>query len=496
MKYRTKLYIALFSIAVLSTTFGISIIIDETYNWRRRELASKVVAISSTAAALIDIESLKTLTGTPVDENTPAYKHLVDQLRRARNNNQSFNVFVKYLYVIKPDPSDPTRFIFVVDAEENPLVVTHPGDLVPFSETNQLLRHENKKWATPNYYSDPWGIWLTGFTPIRDENGHYLGTMAADISAADIQKELNKIFYYGIAGLMGAILLALGGAFILSRQVTLSLLSLVDTVGQIGKGNLAAEAQLISEDEFSNLAEAINHMTKGLRERERLKMSFARYVSHHVMEKILSTEASLKLEGERKKVTILFSDIRQFTQLAEKLDPEKVVSLLNEYFEKMLDIVFKNHGTLDKFIGDGIMVEFGAPLEDPYQERHALITAIEMQKELQILCDKWEKEGKPRIDIGIGIHTGPAIVGNIGSERRMEYTAIGDTVNIAARLEQLTKTVKMPILVSETTYEAVKDQFVAKNLGLTDLHGKTEKITVYALELELPPPMPSDKPND
>jgi adenylate cyclase len=148
----------------------------------------------------------------------------------------------------------------------------------------------------------------------------------------------------------------------------------------------------------------------------------------------------------------------------------------------MIDIIFANQGTLDKFLGDGLMVEFGAPLEDNMQELHAMQTAIEMQKKLTALCEKWVKEGKPEIKMGIGLHTGYAIVGNIGSEKRMEYTAIGDTVNVAARLEQATKILNMPILISEETFKAVKHIFDCKNLGSMSLPGRTEEITVYTIQ--------------
>ncbi|KAG6559751.1 Adenylate cyclase 1 [Candidatus Rhabdochlamydia oedothoracis] len=216
-----------------------------------------------------------------------------------------------------------------------------------------------------------------------------------------------------------------------------------------------------------------------LQERERLKVNFSRYVSDHVLQKILSSSKPTNLEGERRKITVLFSDIRQFTHLSESLPPEQVVALLNEYFKVMLDIIFEHKGTLDKFIGDGLMVEFGAPLDDEIQEKNAVTAAIAMQKALEKLNTTWKQ---PAIQIGIGIHTGFAIVGNVGSEKRMEYTAIGDTVNIASRLEQMTKFTKRSILISEDTYQAIKEEFPAESLGPITLPGRQEPIRVYAIE--------------
>ena len=255
---------------------------------------------------------------------------------------------------------------------------------------------------------------------------------------------------------------------------------------EIGSGNLNFEASLETHDEFEMLADEINAMTQGLRERERLKIEFHKALPQHVMEKILKAETVAKLEGERRKITVLFSDIRQFTRLAEGLAPEQVVSLLNEYFEVMLDEIFKYQGTLDKFLGDGIMVEFGAPLDDTVQEKHAVSAALGMQKALKKLVEKWKREGKPEVAMGIGIHTGLAIVGNIGSEKRIEYTAIGDTVNVAARLEQATKLLQKPILISEMTYAAVKNEFKATSLGPMILPGRKEAITIYAIEVDSP----------
>ena len=202
-----------------------------------------------------------------------------------------------------------------------------------------------------------------------------------------------------------------------------------------------------------------------------------------MLEKILKSDTPTNLEGERRKVTIFFSDIRSFTKISEQLAPEKVVSLLNQYFEKMIEIIFAHSGTLDKFIGDGLMVEFGAPLEDKEQERHAVRAAIHMQYELYKLAKKWLDEGYPEIIVGMGVHTGFAVVGNIGSDVRMEYTAVGDAVNVAARLEKSTKKLNKSIIISEDTYNAVKqyDEFKFEDLGEIELSGREKFIKAYAV---------------
>lgn len=159
-----------------------------------------------------------------------------------------------------------------------------------------------------------------------------------------------------------------------------------------------------------------------------------------------------------------------------------MLKLLNEYFTEMIEVIFNYGGTLDKFIGDGMMVEFGAPLEDKLQELHAVLAAIHMQLHLDKLSDKWEKEGKQRLGMGIGIHTGLAVLGNIGSELRMEYTAIGDTVNVASRLERFTKKIEKRIIISKSVYEKVKDHFIFEDLKEIEIPGRKGIIQAYSLD--------------
>ena len=217
------------------------------------------------------------------------------------------------------------------------------------------------------------------------------------------------------------------------------------------------------------------------KEKKKVKGAFQYYVTASVMEEILKYPDKLKLGGDEKELSVLFSDIRGFTTISEKIPPEALVGLLNEYFTAMTDIVFKYEGYLDKYIGDAIMAVYGAPVE---QEDHALkacLTAIEMMEMLRYLQKKWESEGLPRIDIGIGINTGKMIVGNMGSKRRFNYTAVGDNVNLASRLEGLTKDYGVPIVISETVYEKVKGELQCRELGSVKVKGKEIPTKIYEL---------------
>lgn len=481
MHYRTKLYLALIAIALIGSILSISISYVEMKRQFLQEYSSKVLSIAATTAVFLDGDEVEKIVNKK-DAELPAYSKLQAELRKARDVNRRSDVYVKWLYTYYPSKENKEVFYYGIDPEESSRDHGYPGDVYEEAEFYKLSQHYQQNYAPGKFTRDPTGQWLMATVPIRNSAGHVVGGLEADIRADDVIEVLNKLLRSLLTALGISIVVSLALGFFLSRRVTESLSTLDLCVRKISGGDLNSRVFLTTHDEFHALGLAINDMAKGLQERERLKTGFARYVSQHVMDRILQSEGSLKLEGERRKVTVLFSDIRHFTSLSEKLPPEQVVLILNEYFKKMIEIIFRNHGTLDKFLGDGLMVEFGAPLEDPQQETHAVTAALEMQRELQKLNAEWEKIRRPRFDIGIGIHTGFAIVGNVGSEQRIEYTAIGDTVNIASRLQTSTKTLQTPVLISEETFSALpQGMFKFKNLGPIPVTGREQPITAYAI---------------
>lgn len=215
------------------------------------------------------------------------------------------------------------------------------------------------------------------------------------------------------------------------------------------------------------------------RERRRVQNVFGRYVSQDVVEQILATGGDVPLGGVRQPVTVMFSDIRGFTSLSERLNAEAVVTLLNEYFGAMADVIFEQRGMIDKFMGDAIMAVFGAPLPANDDALRAVTAAVEMRKRLLQLRDEWKAEGTDALDSGIGINTAEVIVGNVGSEERMDYTVIGDGVNLAARLEELSKEYGGGILIAESTYAHVRDHVEVQSLNAVAVRGKTEPVQIY-----------------
>ena len=233
---------------------------------------------------------------------------------------------------------------------------------------------------------------------------------------------------------------------------------------------------------------AYRYIVEGAEKRV-VKRLFGRYVSRDVYHQLLANPGLAELGGARREMSVLFSDMRGFTTVTEKGDPEALVAQLNEYFSRMTDIVFRHQGTVDKFVGDMVMALFGAPVDDPVHADHAVDAACEMVRELGELNRKWAAEGRPQLDIGIGVNSGEMVAGNIGSSSIMSYTVIGDNVNLGARLESLNKEFGTRIIISEATRARLTRQYEVRSLGDVVVKGRTRPVAVF--EVSVPSPLPA-----
>lgn len=294
---------------------------------------------------------------------------------------------------------------------------------------------------------------------------------------------LNRMFRNALyaVGVMGALSVAI--ALLFARTVTRPARALAEGARAVEQGNYdAARVEVVGEDELGQLARTFNSMIAGVKARERERDIFGRVVSPEVREKLLSGE--IRLGGENRRVSVLFSDIRGFSTLSEKMSPQDVVALLNDYLTEMAEAVRPWHGYINNFIGDAIVVIFGAPESHGDTAQAAVGAALDMKRRLESLNLRRGELGDVPLQTGIGISTGKVVAGQVGSLDRFLYTVIGDTVNVAARLESMTKEFDgNPILVTAATFEGVKERegLTVKDQGPRLVKGRDEPVHVYAI---------------
>ncbi|QDQ24983.1 HAMP domain-containing protein [Chitinimonas arctica] len=318
---------------------------------------------------------------------------------------------------------------------------------------------------------------IAGFAPAR-----HRWVVGVNEPEAVFTAPLDRLSRHVALGVLAIAVLCLLAALLLSRLVMRPVHSLSHAAQAMRTGDYPnARALPYWQDEMGALANTFNDMVKSVQERERERDIFGRVVSPEVREKLLSGE--VKLGGESLKVTVLFSDIRDFSTISEQMTPEQVVSFLNEYLSEMAEAVKPWGGYINNFIGDAIVVIFGAPIAAPGREWAAVAAAMEMRDRLGTLNDLRELRGERRLESGIGISTGEVVAGQVGSMDRFLYTVIGDAVNVAARLEALTKDLQRAILINPSTFEGIRNRPEARveGMGRHILKGRREAIEVYAV---------------
>ncbi len=442
LSIRLKFSILIFTLILILMGATFIVILNRVQNsimtelkWRGEILARNIALNSEDPLFLNNDLDMAKLTADAVKNKGVVYAYIVDEKNRIRAHNQ-------ILFMGKPVSSfKPPRNAYMVTAS----------------------------------------IMLAGKQKI--------GETRVGINLEEIKKVIYNLqlvtFVIMIIGLFIGIL----GAFSLAQYLTQPINQLSVGALEIASGNFNFQIKKSTNDELGDLTDSFNQMARSLKEKELIKDAFRRYVSHQVADEIFKNPQAYvhALKGERRRVTIMFTDIRNFTPLSETMPAEEVVAILNQYLTNMTSIIFKYEGTIDKFLGDGLMAIFGAPISHTDDVLRATISAVEIQHLLQNENIKRQKANRQPIYVGIGINVGEAVVGNIGSQDRLDYTVIGDTVNLASRLEELAKGGE--IVISEAVYQDLKKSELTR-LGVkfsqsirVKVKGKAEEVNIYKVIL-------------
>ncbi len=303
--------------------------------------------------------------------------------------------------------------------------------------------------------------------------------VTASRDVTELRDEAHADLLYDLGGLGIVLAIVLAAALRFASRMGGAVRSISDAADQVRKGKYVNAPVIHTGDEIGRLATEFNAMVQGLKERDQLRDTFGRYVTRQVAEHLM--KGNQTLGGELVPVTVLFSDIRSFTSISETMEPRALLDFLNEYFTGMVESVMQHHGVVDKFIGDAIMAVFGAPVPDPGDPLHAVNAALEMRTRLGKINESFKARGLPEIRAGIGLHSGQVVAGNMGHAERMEYTVIGDAVNLASRLEGMTKELKCDIILSEDLFKQVEAEVNAEPLHVIKVKGRDQEVMVYRL---------------
>ncbi|MBI2525784.1 MAG: HAMP domain-containing protein [Candidatus Rokubacteria bacterium] len=330
-----------------------------------------------------------------------------------------------------------------------------PYPLVP-ALLDPLGRAFNDGVATSTrVYGNQSGTWITAFAPIRDARGRVVAVLdvdyRVDVYLARLRRLRNTILAASLAGAAVAVVAGL----LFARRLTGPIAALTRAAARVAAGDLGRPLPAGARDEVGQLTRAFNEMVVGLKQRDFIRDTFGRYVSPEVARTLLESPEGLRLGGEKREVTILMSDLRGYTHFAAAADPAEVVRVLNEYLARMAALVSEHGGTVNEFIGDAVFAIFGAPMAHPDHAERAAACAIAMQRAMADLNGDHAARGLPRFEMGIGLNSGEAVVGNIGSEQRTKYGVVGAAVNLAARVEGCT--VGGQILLSPGSYERIRE---------------------------------------
>ncbi|MGA1867837.1 MAG: adenylate/guanylate cyclase domain-containing protein [bacterium] len=414
---------------------------------------------------------------TESDEQLPEYKLIREKLKKIAAVNEDISVAYT-MRLIKE------KVVFVVDVpyenREGLVTYAHPGEVYP-EVSRELLEGFVRPSADQEPFRDEWGYFLSGYAPIFNSRGQPAVMLGIDMTVDHIEKKIKHLKVAGIVSILVSIVLSFILAFLLTANIVDPIKHVSHAVKTFSSGNVTCQLSVTRNDEIGELQNSFNRMVDKLKEADVIKGIFGKYINPGIIEQL--RKGGIELGGRGVEVTILFVDIKGFVKLSELYSPRMLVYLLNRFFTSVVLSVQKYGGIVDKFMGDAAMVIFGNPIEDKDHASHAVAAAVAIDETVKELNEELKREGSPEIFIGIGIDSGNVIAGNIGSHDRMEYTVIGNAVNLACRLSAKAKELNKIAAISENTVNRLgpSSPYVLQEAGRIEIKGFAKFITIFVI---------------
>jgi class 3 adenylate cyclase len=472
-----RLSVRLACLLTAVTLLAVAAVGGFTYKRHQRELedtvGTQLLNIARVTALAVD-PSLHGQVQRSLDPKSAAYLRIKRELVTIQNEV----LLTTPIYTLADlDPARRTARILVVS--DGPGA---PGDVyqVPPKMLDPLRwTFEDGVARYTDIYTNDRGTWITAFAPILDRMGQTAAVVMVnypvEIYLDRLQELRRTILWASGLGALGTLILG----FLFARRLTRPIRALTIGVTRVAGGDLSLSLPIRSKDEVGQLTRAFNQMLDGLRQRDFIRSAFGRYVSPEVAKALLESPGGLRFGGEKRVVTVLMSDLRGYTRFAERGDPAMVMDVLNGFLGQMTDIIIEHGGTINEFIGDAIFAVFGAPLEHADHAERAAACALAMQRAMAGINRDHAAHGRPQFEMGIGVNTGEAVVGNIGSEQRAKYAIVGSAVNVAARVEGAT--VGGQVFITEATYDRIRDIAEVTGPIPLDAKGLSEPLALYDL---------------
>jgi class 3 adenylate cyclase len=474
--HRLAVRLAAVFVAVTLLTVGVVGVLVHQRQSREIEdtVGTQLLNIARVSGLLVDAE-LHAQAAAHARADEPGYRRIAAIL----NTVQTETLLTTPMRTLTDfDPATRRARIVVTTAEgERPggtfIVGPEAADAVAWTFEDGVARYTG-------IYRTPAGARISAFAPIPGAGGRTAAVLEVDYPVDFYFDRLHELDATIVQGMAAGALLAVALAIIVARRLTRPVIALTGAAARVAGGDLGATLPVRSRDEVGQLTRAFNTMVDGLRQREIIRNAFGRYVSPEVARAVLESPEGLRLGGRKREVTVLMSDLRGYTRFAEHGDPSGVMAVLNEYLGRMADIVIEHGGTVNEFIGDAIFAVFGAPVEHPDHAERAAACALAMQRAMDDLNEANMAQGRPRFEMGIGVNTGEAVVGNIGSEQRTKYAVVGAAVNLAARVESCT--VGGQILLTASTLRYVGTLAEVAPPVHVELKGLDAPVALYELQ--------------